>query len=117
MADDDAAHIINDAAARKDGFEAHDIRVKGVERQARNPHRTLEVGVVDIPPCQRYPAGAELYVPIHQIQHHLKVFPGSRLLRTEKRRFTRALHSSGIEPKGHDKSFLKGKTLERRGGS
>ena len=113
MSDDDAAKIINDAACKATTFEAQDIRVKGLETRLRDPHRILRMGVLDVLPCEQYPAGAELYVPVRQIGQHLKLYPGSRVLRVIEKQMVRPLRSSGVRPLGHDpeQTFLKGRKV------
>jgi hypothetical protein len=109
---DDAAKIVNEAAARKQAAQQHRVEVLGAQ-QRRNPYRELKVAVIDVPPCKQYPQGVIFYCPVRQIQQHLKLYPGSRVLRIERKVMQRKLHDSGIRPKGHDRdqTFLRGKRL------
>lgn len=114
---DDAAKIINDAAARPR------IEVRGSQRGPRDPFRVVEVVELDVPPCtiacprnhRCYPEGAVLLVHPRQVQAHLKIYPGARVLRHVRKRLERRLSPSGIEPRGHrdPREFLRGMRVDR----
>lgn len=107
---DDASTIINEAAERRR------VHVDPHPRSPRDPNRTIRIVRMRVPPCDRYPRGAELWVNPRQVQQHLRTFPGAFVIDEIVRRpGGRAVHSSGMEPKGHrdPKEFLNGFDVTR----
>lgn len=115
---DDAAGIINAVAKRPR------IEVKGSERdRPRDPYRVVTVVELEVPRCtlacrqnhRCYPDGAVLMVHPRQVQAHLRLYPGSYVLREVRRRVGRRAHGSGVVPKGHrdPREFLDGKRVHR----
>lgn len=113
---DDATKIINDAAQRPR------IEVKGSQRgRLRNPFRQIEVVELKVPPCTQacrqthrcYPEGVTLIVHPRQVDAHLKLYPGSYVLRHYRRPIAQPARDSGMVPKGHrdPRDFLSGKKV------
>jgi hypothetical protein len=115
--DELAKKIINDAAKQRGSeFEIRDgakIDVKGVQRPTRPLTRMIRVVVMDVPPCERYPAGAELYVMPRQVEAHKKLFPGARVLKEISKEVL--VRPSGVAPRGavDPAHFLGGKKVIR----
>jgi len=116
---DDAAKIINDAASAA----RPRIEVLGAQRGYRDPYRTIEIVEVLVPPCtiacprrhRCYPEGATLMVHPRQVQAHLRLYPGARVLRHLRHQAARRVQGSGVAPRGHrdPREFLAGKQVLR----
>ena len=89
----DASSIINDAAGR--------VEVKGVQRRARDPFRTIRLVELKVPRCERYPEGKVIYVHPRQVIAHQKLFPGSFVLRELVHKPAKPIVESGMVPMGH----------------
>lgn len=106
----DAASIINSAASRPR------IDVRGVERRARDPFRTIVVVLMGIPPCDRYPQGTQLWVQPRQVEQHKRLFPGAYVIKELRKRVRRGAKDLGVTPTGHvQPGDLAPGTLRRRG--
>lgn len=116
---DDATKIINAAAKRPR------VEVKGSQRgkKPRNPYRIIEIVELQVPPCtiacrqvhRCYPEGVVLLVHPRQVEPHIRLYPGSYVLRHLRRPAARAARESGMTPQGHrdPKEFLGGKKVHR----
>ncbi len=109
---DDAAKIINDAAARRQR-EAAQPRVHVGTRQ-RNPYREIRAVEMDVPPCPAYPSGKTFLVHPKQVEQHKKLFPGAHVVKVHVRKGGRPLLPSGVRPVGHGHGFgfLKGRKVD-----
>jgi len=96
MSEDNAADIINAAAVRK----TPDVEVVHNQR-VLDPHRTVTVVLLGIPPCEQYPEGTKVWVHPRQVQAHIKMYPGAWVIMEKSKRMARKAVGSGVEAQGH----------------
>jgi len=109
---EDAAAIINEAATKREKSSGISVGAPSAER---NPFREIHVVEFEAPPCEQYPKGAILYIMPHQVQKHMMMYPGGRVLRDIKKVVPRGARPSGRRARGHvdPQTFLQGAKVEQ----